>query len=164
MTVVWARALSSKPAFIPTSRGRGAKAAGKRYEQALAKELPKAIHGQWFVYGLSGETKSRFCQTDFLLPFDDFFIVIEAKYTWIPEAKKKLQELYVPVVRLAFGKKSIGLVVCKNLTTESPQASPVLLEALAIGGVWHWWPPVGKATKTKFHRPAGVRAPAHALG
>jgi len=48
-------------------------------------------------------------------------IVIEAKYTYVPEAHKKLKFLYQPLVEMASGVKSISsLVICKNLIPDSP--------------------------------------------
>src|SRR6516162_4935511 len=110
----WAHPLESKPDIIPTSRPRGAKAAGLRFERAFAKQLPSALHGQWFEFeDLHGHGS---CQTDIiysLLPL--YLVVIEIKYTLVPGAHSKLLNLYLPVVSLALSRPSVGVVAVKNL-------------------------------------------------
>ena len=110
----WAHPLSAKPDIIPTSRPRGAKAAGLRFEHALAKALPSALHGQWFEF--EDRNGHGYCQTDLiysLLPL--YMVVLEVKYTLVPGAHSKLLNLYLPVVSLALSRPSVGVVAVKNL-------------------------------------------------
>ena len=108
--------ICSAPPNIPQARLKGKKAAGLRYERQLAKVLPSAIHGQWFQF--FDANGPGFCQPDFcLVPSkqDNTIIVLEAKYTWCPEAHDQLWDLYVPVVQKSFQMPTFGAVVCKNL-------------------------------------------------
>jgi hypothetical protein len=118
--LIRAKALVSRPACIPASKPRGAKAAGLRFERALHKSLAGSIHGQWFEF----EDKNGFgyCQTDLILPIQRWkgdegglYVVIEAKYTLVPGAHSKLASLYIPVVSQAFGCQACGVVIVKNL-------------------------------------------------
>ena len=110
----WAHALTSRPDCIPASRPRGAKAAGLRFERALAKQLPTALHGTWFAFE---DAQGRgFCQTDIiysLLP--TYIAVIEVKYTLVPGAHSKLSNLYLPIVSMAMQRPTVGVVAVKNL-------------------------------------------------
>lgn len=112
----WAEARPSGPWGKP--RPRGAKAHGVRYEKALAKALPAAVHGQWFEFiDLHGP---GWCQVDFLIQKEEFIFVLEAKYTWVPEGHSQLEKLYKPVVEKVFNKPMYGVVVCKNLVPAMP--------------------------------------------
>jgi hypothetical protein len=106
--------LPSRPACIPPSRPRGAKAAGLRFERALASSLKGCLHGAWFEFeDLNG---FGYCQTDIIMPFlPHFLAVIEVKYTFVPGAHSKLANLYLPIAEKAFGAPAVGVVVVKNL-------------------------------------------------
>lgn len=107
----WARPRESGP--FGRSRARGAKAQGLRYERALAKALPSAKHGQWFEFcDLFG---SGWCQPDLIYDLGHALLVLEAKYTWVPEGQTQIDHLYRPVVEKALGKPVHGVVVCKTL-------------------------------------------------
>lgn len=116
-TLAAAKRLSARPTFLPAVRRRkGAKAAGLAYERSIADALARlAAHGPWFEFTDSRGT--GWCQPDFILPRKELgsAFVLEAKYTWVPEAKSKLQGLYLPVVAKAFKIKAFGIVICKNL-------------------------------------------------
>ena len=110
----WAHPLDSRPPCIPTSRPRGAKAAGLRFERELAKHLPSALHGQWFEF--EDQNGHGYCQTDLiysLLPA--YLAVLEVKYTLVPGAHSKLLNLYLPVVSAALSRPAVGVVCVKNL-------------------------------------------------
>lgn len=112
---VWkAKELAGKPNCIPVSRPRGAKGAGIRYEKAFGKALgAEARRGVWFEYqDVSG---GHYCQVDFLLHLPDFVVVLECKYSWTREAFVQIENLYVPVLRVAYQKPVFGLQVCKRL-------------------------------------------------
>lgn len=110
----WAEPLKARPASIPASRPRGAKAAGLRYERALAKHLPAGAHGIWFEF--KDENGHGYCQTDHLYSFlPDFIAIIEVKYTLVLEAYSKLRELYIPIVSKAMKAPAVGIIVTRNL-------------------------------------------------
>lgn len=106
-----------RPPFLRGSRPRGAKAKGLAYERSLAKALPGSRHGQWFEYCRVGSPPA-WCQTDVLLVWEGYIVILEAKYTWVPGASAKLHDLYLPVVAKASKKKVLGIVVCKRLIPE----------------------------------------------
>lgn len=108
----WAEACP-RPACIPKSRPRGAKAAGLRYERELAKALPLATHGQWWQF--EDRAGPGYCQTDLVLPTEGGLLVLEAKYTWTQTGHRQIQQLYKPVLERATGKLVVGAVVCKVL-------------------------------------------------
>lgn len=111
--LVWAKPCA-RPRAIPASRPRGAKAAGLRYERALAAALPKAKHGQWFEF--EDRNGPGWCQTDLLLELPSGVLVLESKYTWVPEGHQQVEDLYLPVVAKALAKPTFGGVVAKVLT------------------------------------------------
>jgi len=102
---------------------------GIRYEKRLTKELNLRLkgkdftleHNPWFFYKLSDGTTGA-CSPDILLHDNELGLtwVIEVKYTWVPDAIKKLTELYCPVVELATSRITEPLVVVKRLTPDSP--------------------------------------------
>lgn len=137
----WAQ-LAPKAIHRP-GRAKGAKGQGLRYERLLAKALPGAQHGVWFQY--SDMNGLGACQTDLLAVLRTCVVVIEAKYTWVPEGHLQLEALYKPVVERVFGKPMLGIVVCKRLVPgmTGVHVAPSLTAAINIaqhGGraVWHW--------------------------
>jgi len=130
------RILRSRPDCIPQGRPRGTKAAGVRYEEALAKSpaFAAASHGVWLEFD---DAKGHgFAQVDFLFPTEDLPlaipIVAEAKLTWTPAAYVQLRKLYFPLLQKLWGCQIGGIVVCQNLTRETPGADVVgsLAEAM----------------------------------
>lgn len=109
----WARPCS-RPNSIPVGRPRGAKAAGLRYERALASAVPNATHGQWFEF--EDANGRGHCQPDLILFFDSIVIVLESKYTWTLAGHRQIEELYIPVLQEVYRRKVYGGVVCKVLT------------------------------------------------
>jgi hypothetical protein len=103
-----------KPECIPVSRPKGAKAAGLRFERSLAKHLKGSLHGRWFEF--EDQNGHGYCQTDVIYVFRPrFAVVIEVKYTLVPGAHSKLQNLYIPVVSHALKMPAVGVVAVKNL-------------------------------------------------
>lgn len=156
--IAWARRLSDRPSCIPQGRPRGRKAFGIRYERALGEMLGSAWErGVWFEYLDHGGAR-KFCQVDFLGLLGHQPFVLEAKYTWVPEAWPKLRSIYLPVVTLALGRPATGAVVCRNLVPGRPprEVSCGDLEGareLALDGwhpVVHWLgPSVGLAPSSR---------------
>jgi hypothetical protein len=110
----WAHPLPSRPSIIPASRPRGAKGAGLRFEKAIAKAIPSALHGTWFEFEDKGG--HGYCQTDIIYTLrPDLVVVIEVKYTLVPGAHSKLVNLYIPVVTKALNRPVVGVVAVKNL-------------------------------------------------
>lgn len=142
----WARTCSW-PAQIPHPRPRrgSAKAAGLAYERALAGVMPEAKPGQWFEFW--DAQGHGWCQVDLMLEGASTVLVMEAKYSWIPEAQVKLTGLYCPVVARALGKPALGITVAKRLVPElrgsGAKVAASLGEAVALARegipvVWHW--------------------------
>jgi len=91
-------ALCLRPAHIPKSRPRGVKAAGLRYEKALAAAIPRAEHGQWVEYrDLNGPGH---CQMDLLIEGSKRIVVIECKLTDVEQGFGQLRDLYFPIVEM----------------------------------------------------------------
>ena len=118
--LLWARTCD-RPKGLPWVQSRGAKAAGLRYEQKLAKGIWKAAHGQWWQFSDSGGLGH--CQTDVLVQLDGRVLVLEAKYTWTEEGHRQCEDLYLPVVSCALGLPVIGVQVCKILTPDTPRGT-----------------------------------------
>lgn len=139
----WAKE-SHRPVGLSKSKSRGAKAAGLRYEKALAKALPIAKHGQWFEF--EDLTRRGYCQPDLLVSLGPVVLVLEAKYTWTMVGHSQLNQLYLPVVERALRRRAVGVVVCRALTPETPKESifSTLLGAVTFAAtgrpaVLHWF-------------------------
>ena len=74
-------------------------------------------------------------------------LVLEAKASWVPEAQTKLTGLYLPVVQMALGLPTLGIVVTKRLVPEACASGASIVSDLASGVaaaklgkkvVWHW--------------------------
>lgn len=107
-----------RPAHIPKSRPKGAKAAGLRYEKALSAAIPRAEHGQWFEFkDLNGPGH---CQMDLLIEGSKRIVVIECKLSNVEQGRAQLEELYFPIVRMVWpDKKPLGIVAARHLSRES---------------------------------------------
>ena len=73
------KVLRERPSCIPKGRPRGAKAAGVRYEEALAASsaFAEASHGVWLEFG--DARGHGFAQVDFVFATDEAIVVAEAK-------------------------------------------------------------------------------------
>jgi hypothetical protein len=142
----WAKLLPEKPACIPNSRPRGAKAAGLRFERDLSKHLAASVHGQWFEF--RDDNGHGYCQTDLLYSFaPSFMAVLEAKYTLVPGAFQKLVDLYLPIVSMAAQLPAVGVCVVRNLEPSVCEGSIIFTDlhsAAQTALVWkhptilHW--------------------------
>jgi len=131
----WARATDRRPFGTPKV-GRGAKSYGIRYERAVAKALPGVPHGQWFEF--EDANGLGMCQPDFLTLRAGVVVILECKYTWTPEAEDQLLDLYGPVVGMALGVPTAGMVICKNLTREVPPEAVFETFGEALGSALYW--------------------------
>lgn len=102
-------------------RLKGAFAAGIAYERNLAEAFPDALHGQWLEFldanGLG------YAQPDLQWDHGPTTYVLEAKLTWVPSARSQLEDLYLPLLRHLWPRRTFrGIIVAKYLTPESPEA------------------------------------------
>ncbi len=140
--LVWARKALEGPWPSAKRRPRGAKGQGVKYENALAKALPSAKHGQWFEF--QDRNGKGWCQTDLLIELPDGVLVLESKYSWVPEGHTQLENLYRPVVERVWQKPMLGVQVCKNLAVGCRIETVMRLDdALAVAKqrrpvVLHW--------------------------
>lgn len=171
----WAR-MSAEGPRLPISRPRGAKAAGLRYERALARALPTWKHGQWWEF--EDRRGHGWCQTDLMtraqiadpLHGGDEVVILEAKYTYTREAWEQIEGLYAPVLTMATGRSVVGIQVCRALTplVEECEVTGELGEAMRLGrshrvvlhwlgmGLVPWGPPVA------FGHPSAISSRASA--
>ena len=128
------KVLRERPSCIPKGRPRGAKAAGVRYEEALAASsaFAEASHGVWLEFG--DARGHGFAQVDFVFATDEAIVVAEAKLTWTPAAYPQLRKLYFPLLAKFTTLPVGGIVVCQNLTRDTPRRDVVgdLSEALRM--------------------------------
>lgn len=168
--LIWALR-GGPPRGLPVKRPRGAKAAGVRYEKALAQALPIGDHGVWWNF--CDSRGPGWCQTDVLLRGASRELVLEAKYTYTEDAWEQLEGLYGPVVEKALGREVIGIQVCKRFLGTPPRGVSVagtLAEAIGLANrrlrvVLHWigplapplWPVVRRPLESPGPLPATSR-------
>jgi len=117
--VKWVRERAEKPGCIPQGRPKGVRREGVRYENALARVLA-ASHGMWLEYE---DAKGHgYAQVDFVWVRGGAVVAGEAKLTWRPGAYMQLRRLYFPLLRWLYNSPVGGIVVCKNVTRETPRA------------------------------------------
>ena len=104
-----------RPKSIPPSRRKGgAKGAGQRYESALAKSLPFALHGPWIEFW---DANGRgICQPDFVLRTREGVFVLEAKMSDVEGARVQLRGLYEPLLQKILGEEVFGIGVVRHLS------------------------------------------------
>lgn len=103
--------------------GAGAKGRGIRFERAVAKLLPAALHGQWFYF--VDNAGPGYCQPDLLFTQGDSLFVVECKLTDCAEAWQQLSGLYLPVLRLLWGGEIRPIVVARYLSPITRRSSVV---------------------------------------
>jgi len=130
----YVRLLQERPSCIPQGRPRGAKAQGVKYEEALAKSphFATASHGVWLEF--SDARGHGYAQVDFLFTYLATIVAVEAKLTWTPAAYVQLRKLYFPLLEKFTSRPVGGIIVCQNLTRETPKADVTndFFEALNI--------------------------------
>lgn len=148
----WAEARDAGP--FGRSRPRGAKALGVRYERNLAKALPGWRHGQWIEF--EDQNGRGWAQPDFIHQFGRKLVVLEAKYSWVPEAIGQLELLYRPLCEAIWGREVLGFVVCKNLVPGVKGRIWSDLSEMIAGGkpldCLHW---IGAGPLSPSSRPIG---------
>lgn len=124
----------------PRSRPRGVKADGLRYERALARKIPGALHGQWFEFFDHGGR--GFASPDFIADYGPFLLVIECKLTDCDEARHQITHLYRPILEFYHRKPARGVVICKNLRRDSGNLCDSLSSAVKYADLCiptlHW--------------------------
>lgn len=140
--------LSSRIPHVPQKRRKGAKAAGLRYERALASALPFALHGQWFDFFDAGGP--GYCQPDFIARFINRPLIIEAKMSDVEGGRQQLRYLYEPIVARALGSEPIAVVAVRHLSalreTEGLYRVCETLRGAILSAerepkrlaIWHW--------------------------
>jgi hypothetical protein len=113
----WARRLPARPACIPASRPRGSRAAGLRYERALAKSLPAALHGCWFEF--EDANGHGYCSPDLILSQSNLLVILEAKLSFTLDAVPQL-DFYSTIVEKALRKYTVPIIVTKYLRDVPP--------------------------------------------
>lgn len=110
----------AKPKSIPAAkRLRGSRAAGKAYENKLAKALPFGLHNPWYEF--RDNSGHGYCSPDVVLQVradtgGDAILILECKLSNVEEAESQLRNLYAPVVSVAHGGATIiGIIVTKHL-------------------------------------------------
>jgi hypothetical protein len=114
----------------PKSRPRGAKGEGLRFEKALAKRLLGARHGLWFKF--QDFNGIGYCSPDFIVNYEQFVLVIEAKLTDTDEGRAQIEQLYSPVLQMHYRRPIRGVLVCKNLRQGSGNIVPDLVSAVRL--------------------------------
>lgn len=131
----------ARPAWARTRRRpRGACGIGLRYESALAKALPSALHNPW--YRFEDANGPGWASPDILTKWQGQTVVLECKLTDYAEAETQLRDLYFPLLEHFYRMPVRGIVVVRSLSAR-PNPSRVvcgLAEALAAPGIpiWHW--------------------------
>lgn len=115
--------LCDKPSFVKVwTKPKGLAKKGIEFEKRLAHRLSgtflnfELIHGPWIRYVT--DQGERFCQPDFVLisKESDKNFVLEAKLTIKPiAAKRKLINLYKPLVEAIWQKEFIPVQIAKHL-------------------------------------------------
>ncbi|MGH9918756.1 MAG: hypothetical protein ACRD6W_07810 [Nitrososphaerales archaeon] len=109
---------------------------GLRYERHVVAELRRLMPGQvsklehnpWF--GFTDRYGTGECCPDILLWVPEGVVIVEVKLTYVPDALPKLFDLYCPVVSIALDELVHPLLICRNVTPDSPQPVMSLKKAL----------------------------------
>lgn len=115
-------ATCTRPRNLPTSRLRGTKRLGMKYERDFAKAIQQkypsvTLIGQWFNF--IDHNGHGYCQTDILVKLRDQVLVFECKLTDCEKGRSQLSRLYRPVVERCWGLPTRGIVVTRHLSGET---------------------------------------------
>jgi hypothetical protein len=97
----------------PKSRLRGSRAAGLRYQRAVARAIPVARADEWFEF--LDRHGVGCCSPDLILVGSRLVFALECKLTAVPQADAQLAGLYLPVLAHHFGREARGIVVVRHL-------------------------------------------------
>lgn len=108
------RAWKTECPFPSSGRKSGAMKAGLAYEKKVKDLLFRQFNAsfcpsQWFCFSNDDDAR-RYCQTDGLIVQGDQILLVEVKIRWTASAWWQLRELYLPVIRAAFGPKHVALL------------------------------------------------------
>lgn len=132
-------------------RPKGAKALGLRFERAVGKVLPQALHGQWLRF--VDNNGPGYCCPDFLVAQGATLWVLECKLTDWDEAEAQLEGLYRPVLGLLWSGPIRCITVARNLSPHTRRD--------AVVGTWEAALQMPRAVLHVFGKPQG---PSQALG
>lgn len=107
---------------------RGVRYRGLKFQRDLAKALPQASADRWFEF--CDARGPGHCSPDLLLDIHSHIVVIECKLTDWNSAERQLSHLYLPVVSLALGKPTIGIIAAKQLSYKTDTTK--LCDSLSI--------------------------------
>lgn len=111
----------TRPGNLPTSRLRGTKRMGMKYERDFAKAIqqkyPNALLGQWFTF--RDRNGSGYCQSDIIVKLPLECIIFECKLTDCDKGRSQLARLYRPVVERCWGLPTRCMVVTRHLSGET---------------------------------------------
>ena len=120
-------------------RGRGAKAAGLRYQARVGEELARRgldhAAGPWIHF--EDRNGRGYAQPDFIVFESERWMVLEAKLTQTPAAFAQLFHLYIPLLSLLHPEREFcGIQVCRNLRNRDGVVDD--LTRATNGKTWHW--------------------------
>lgn len=112
----------TRPRNLPTSRLRGTKRMGMKYEKDFSTEIRRrypaiTLSGQWFRFVDSNG--GGFCQPDIIVLLKTECIIFECKLTDCEKGRSQLSRLYRPVVERCWGLPTRGVVVTRHLSGET---------------------------------------------
>jgi hypothetical protein len=140
-----AASFCERPTFIPVAKRRtGSRATGASYEKKLVRSLkrnfPQAKYHQWIHF--MDATGPHYCEPELFIERKAEVILLEAKLTGGPLGRMQMEGLYKPLLEKIIGKPVRCLLVCKNVTVETPGPFIASLEAFINSDLpfatWHW--------------------------
>ncbi len=104
----------------PKTRLRGTRAAGLRFQRAVARAIPLGQADQWFEF--SDRHGLGYCSPDLILVGSRLIVALECKLTAVPEADAQLADLYLPILAHHYGREARGIVVVRHLRPQVDQS------------------------------------------
>lgn len=131
------RNVSFRTGYLPASGDTSAQKAGLRYEERVHEALTQALGKRYFRtphVHFSDDRGSRTCVPDALVVSDSGkHILIEVKYSHMPEAWWQLRRLYQPVLQTILPQVLV-LEICRTFDPDMPFPERVEL----VDGVLEW--------------------------
>lgn len=118
---------------------------GLRFETGFIRALRAAapagftvVSNHWFEFRRAWARSNDICVPDAIIEgAGGEIIVVECKLTFTPLARKKLDEIYLPVVGAFYGCSPRAVVVVKNLLPNCPAPASKFRFAFEIG-LFQW--------------------------